>query len=531
MATTYIVTVEEMRALEASADAAGVSYAQMMETAGRAVADRAILLLSGLVQPSVLILVGAGNNGGDGLVAGRLIAARADANVVLYLLRPRNNDPNFNKVQDAGLRVIHAADDPGYGQLAKLAKESHLVIDAVLGIGTKLPLREDIRAITRCINEANCTLLLAVDIPTGMDADTGALDPDALKAEFTVTFEAAKPGHFVYPGADAVGVLGIAPLSIPEEIDYPRQRVVADFESVCRLLPMRSDDSNKGTHGKALIIGGSDRYIGAPALAARAAYTVGTGLVSSAVPSPLVQMLAANMLESTWLPLPHADGSIARVASEAIKEAMPTYNAMLLGVGLGQHDQTRAFVSAFVEPSLYFPESSRDGVIQSRVLPRLVVDADGLNLLATLDNWWRHIPSHTIVTPHPGEMARLTRSSTADVQRNRFEIAVAKAAEWNCIVLLKGAYTVIAHPDGRITVLPFANSALAKAGTGDVLAGVIVGYLAQGLDPYEAAVLGGYVHALAGEIAVERIGTKASVLASDVITALPLAIAQLEGKR
>lgn len=554
-----LVNVAEMRAIEAAADTAGFSYAQMMENAGRAVAQRARAHLESSATPRVLVLVGPGNNGGDGLVAGRLLAAETSATITFFLARPRANeaDANFEKVRAAGLAVVS-----DMAALPALALEATVIIDALLGTGSRLPVTGEVADTLRIVADVvtrrrqpqrpraglltparpdfglpydGRPLVIAVDLPSGLDADTGALDPVTLHADETVTFEAAKPGLFRFPGALAVGTLFVAPLGLPASLparDNVR-RTLVDADMVCQMLPPRPPDANKGTFGKALILGGSANYVGAPGLAALSAYRAGAGLVTVAAPQHVISALAGQMLEVTWLPLPmqpesgaHDTISITDAGASLAFTQMPDYDAMLIGPGLGRTFNVYGLIETLFQ-------------VGKGHIPPLVIDADGLNMLASMEEWWPQLPKRTILTPHPGEMARLAhikaermpngeRSPVEIVQADRLTLASQKAAQWECVVMLKGAYTVVADPDGRVAVLPFADAALARAGTGDVLAGVTVGLLAQGLDPFDAAVCAAYIHGYAGTLAGAYVGTRASVLAGDVSAIIPSAIAALE---
>ncbi|RMF51348.1 MAG: NAD(P)H-hydrate dehydratase [Chloroflexota bacterium] len=548
-----LVSVAQMQAIEAAADALGVSYALMMARAGRATADLARQLLPlEAPTPRILVLVGHGNNGGDGLVAARHLAEQG-ANVACYLARERA-DGLAEAAQKAGVTILHADLDT----LRQLAAAADLIVDALLGTGAKPPVRGTVREILlnvrRALEERLAQSLLdrkptsyplqalpsalppkrprilAVDLPSGVDADSGAIDVDCtLPADATITFEAVKHGLLSATAAEYVGALHVAPLDLPPdlpELTAIRHHVV-EAQQVAALLPRRPLDANKGTFGRALILGGSERYIGAAGLAAQAAYRIGTGLVTVAAPKPVVSALAAALPEVTWLPLPNGSEEGEKTLTDAaISLAMtevPDYDALLIGVGMG-----RAFNAfALMETILTQAEGQ---------LPPMVIDADGLNMLATMNEWWAKIPPHTILTPHPGEMARLAKLHTEDgrspaqlVQADRLRLATEKAAQWRCIVVLKGAFTVIAAPEGDVAVLPFAEPALARAGTGDVLAGMITGLLAQGLRPFEAALSAAYLHGLSGQLAAEP--TPSSVLAHDVIAHLPQALAALENSR
>ncbi len=539
-----VVSVEHMRLIEAAADASGLSYDQMMENAGEAIADRALSILAGKLNARVVILTGPGNNGGDGLVAGRLIAEAGHAQVQFYMLKQRDaSDPNFAAAIATGCLFVYAQADKDYRTLSMIIRTADLVIDALFGIGIRLPLRDTAAKLLAIVNEILRTraanpmsvrsldpavvipkpgsrpYVLAVDCPSGLDCDTGNVDEHTLHADETITFIAAKPGLLTFPGAAAVGKLALAAISVPADLPELQQstHAIADGRSVRAMLPPRPLDSHKGTFGKALIIAGSANYIGAPGLSASAAYRAGAGLVTIGAPEGIVNMLAAQFLETTWLTLPDEDGTVTTVALTSLMDAIPTYNALLIGPGWGRDHGTQQLLYSLLS-------AAKDGAI---TLPPLVIDADGLNLLSEIDSWWTLLPSNTIITPHPREMARLTGLSTRYIQTSRWQVVTEKAQAWRIVVLLKGAHTLIASPQGHITALPFKNDALATAGTGDVLAGSIVGLLAQGSSVDEAAIAGGYIHGLAGEIAAEAFGSR-SVIASDVTRMLPEALHRLE---
>lgn len=558
-----VTSADEMRAIEAAANEAGISYQTMMERAGQAAADRAVQLISHLDDPRVTVLVGPGNNGGDGLVTGLLIKQANDAaDVRFYLLSERSeDDPYIPVAQEAGLFVAIATDDSDKRVLRNMIASSDLVIDALFGIGIRLPLRDEasqvLRAVRRgllerqqsqqdadewSINPAQASekhpkpsvQILAIDGPSGLDFDTGQIDTAALSADETVTFIAAKKGLLLFPGAQSVGRLTVANLGIPAKLKELKsiETSLLDASTVSDILPARNLDSNKGTFGKAMIVAGSVNYVGAANLSAQAAYRSGVGLVSVATARPVAAILAPVTPEATWVLLPHDMGVISEAAVEMILEEIENYKAMLIGPGMGQEETTQHFLfqllghksrqSAPKKRNLGFAiavddTASKDD--EATKLPPLVIDADGLNMLSKEDKWWDYLPENTILTPHPGEMARLAGSTVSDVQGDRFGIVKEKSKEWNTIIVLKGAHTLVAAPDGRITALPFKNDALATAGTGDVLAGIIVSLLAQDMEPYKAACAGAYIHGLAGEFAAQEHGSR-SLIASDVIATL-----------
>jgi NAD(P)H-hydrate epimerase len=298
---------------------------------------------------------------------------------------------------------------------------------------------------------------------------------------------------------------------------------------VRELLPLRPREAHKGTFGTALIIAGSVNYTGAALLAGMAAYRVGVGLVTMGVPVPLHSVLAGEFPEGTWLLLPHEMGVIAEGAEDIVRENLGSSSAMLLGPGFGMEDTTRNFLkNLFVSTQRI--RKSRIGFVsvaekemeeQHAELPPAVIDADGLKLLSKIDGWPGMISSPAVLTPHPGEMSVMTGLPVNEIQADRIGNAERFAKEWRHIVVLKGANTVIAEPDGRTCVVPVADPALARAGSGDVLAGVITSLRAQGLSAYEAALCGAWIHAQSGLFAAKKLGTSSSVIAGDLITELP----------
>ncbi|MFP4321752.1 MAG: bifunctional ADP-dependent NAD(P)H-hydrate dehydratase/NAD(P)H-hydrate epimerase [Anaerolineales bacterium] len=545
-----IVSVEEMIAIEKAADAAGHSYAAMMQAAGAALAER---ILARIVEyggsARVFILAGPGNNGGDGLVAGRLVKEAApDAEVTAYCLAPRPEDDDIAAAaREAGVFMVDYANDKQNRVLKNSLSAAHVLVDALFGTGTHLPLEGDAAKLLKAVagvverraadypralatsptgqqsafietEEPARPFIIAVDCPSGLNCDTGDVDKLTLRADETVTFAAAKYGQLAFPGAAYCGDLFLAEIGIAPEQDELAavQTALSDGASVGALLPERDANAHKGTFGKVFQVTGSANYVGASALAAEAAYAVGTGLVTVGVPQPLIAPLASQVLEATWVLLPHDLGVINKAAAQVVREECAGYDALLVGCGIGDEDETRDFMQALLQQSQEAtrkPAARRIGLLRTAVeeedegteetaeggLPPLVIDADGLNVLAKLDGWPALLPPETIITPHPGEFARLAGlESAAEVQVARLALAREKAAQWNCIIVLKGAHTAVAAPDGRVTISPFAVARLATAGTGDVLAGVISGLLAGGLDPYDAAVAGVWLHGRAG---------------------------------
>jgi hydroxyethylthiazole kinase-like uncharacterized protein yjeF len=538
-----ILTVTEMREVERLADAAGLSYAQMMQNAGRNAAKAILEKLNPTPAQRVLALVGPGNNGGDGLVCATALV-EAGVHVDCVLLKPRHEgDAVFAAAKQAGIPMA------GVDALGGLLPKADIVIDALLGTGVSRPIEGRLRDVLQAVKASDSTMV-ALDGPTGMNYDTGALDEAAAPAVLTITFHAPKRGHFCHPAAEACGELVVVPIGVERNEIAERLRGgdwrleianrhesklleemisgqspisnlhLADDDLARSLLPSRQLDSNKGSHGKALIIGGCSDYFGAPTLTARAAYRVGAGLVSMAVPQAIQHMAAMLCAEATFVPLlesqnAHNAASLPRLLHwlKGVKEGA----AIALGPGMGQSDETAAFMDDFL---------NKDG-IHAVPLKGLLCDADALNHLSHIEKWHERLPALTVLTPHAGEMARLTRLSISEVQGDRIGVALKHANEWNHVVVLKGARTVIAAPGQLGVVLPFSNPAMATAGTGDVLAGCIVGLMAQGLSAFDAAACGAYLHGRAGDDWRSEHGD-AGMLASDLLPLLPDQIRDLK---
>ncbi|MBN2003437.1 MAG: NAD(P)H-hydrate dehydratase [Anaerolineae bacterium] len=547
-----ILSVSEMRALETTTDMAGHSYAQMMEMAGKGVA-LAVLQHVLVKGHQILVLVGPGNNGGDGLVAARLLQ-NAGGNVVAYLARPRDaeKDINLRLATEAGVQILVEKPAAKQQALGQQVRQCQVLIDALLGTGATLPLRgiladilskvqESLHTVSRTTltslnvvpaRESPRPFIIAVDGPSSLDFDTGAVDQYALKAHVTVTFAAPKWGHFSFPGAEYVGELVVADIGIPEGIEVPDNRTEVATPALIRSwLPARPLNAHKGTFGKALIVAGSVNYTGAAALSASAAVRAGAGLVTLAAPNLLHSALVPLVPEATYLLLPHSLGVLDAPAVPVLLEKITDYSALLVGPGLSHTPETTAFVRGLLGLS---PRKRGAGFLAEdepptqceRSLPPLVVDADGLNILSEMDDWHTLLPAGSILTPHLGEMARLTQLPVEEIQSHRLDIARKYARKWGHVVVLKGAFTLIAAPGGESVLLPFANPGLSSAGVGDVLAGCIVGLCAQGLDAFKAAVTGAYLHGFAGELVRQSAGT-AGIVAGDIARALPEARCRL----
>ena len=518
-----LVTVSEMKTIEREANERGHTFDLMMEKAGCGLADIVDNIYRHDRRRGVLGLVGSGNNGGDTLVSLTNLAKRgwlASAYIVKHRVV---DDPLILQLKETGSEVFFIENDPGLPSLKKLVSKNRVILDGVLGTGIKLPLHGEIAKILAIVRDLVNTLsdphiVVAVDCPSGVDCDRGEAAPECIPATLTVTMAAVKAGLMKFPAYSLAGKIMVAGIGLTDEIASwtSIKRIVVDREWVHEKLPPRPDDAHKGTFGTALIVAGSVNYTGAALLAGKAAYLSGVGLVTLAVPGTIHGALAGQFPEATWVLLPDRDGVIAENGSLVLLENIERATAMLIGPGFGLQDSTEQFLFRV------FYEKSRKNRDDSSLtdLPPLVMDADGLKLLSKFSEWHHHIQPHTVLTPHPGEMSVLTGIPTAEIQANRLEIAERFAAKWGHILVLKGAFSIVASPDGRTALIPVASAALARAGTGDVLAGLIVGLRAQGIEAYDAAVVGAWIHAQAGLEAAEMTGNTATVLAGDILTGI-----------
>jgi ADP-dependent NAD(P)H-hydrate dehydratase / NAD(P)H-hydrate epimerase len=538
-----LVTVSQMQAIEKEADASGLTYDQMMENAGRGLAEIILNLYldDAEAESEVVGLVGPGNNGGDTLVAMSALTS-AGWKARAFLVK-RKKDDLVKRFLQAGGEVFSG--ENAFVQLVEGMGTADVFLDGIFGTGIKLPLKKDVAEILSEVNDVldgldESPLVIAVDCPSGVDCDSGEVAEEAIPADLTVTMAAVKQGMLKLPAFEYIGELQVVDIGLPDDLPSFKdlKTEVADEDSVSTLLPERPLDSHKGTFGTALIAAGSVNYTGAVLLAGEAAYRVGAGLVTMAVPAPLHGTLAGRFPEATWVLLPHEMGVISASGAEVLAKNFERASALLIGPGFGTENSTKEFIENVLQGKYSAKKNAqRIGFVHQETekaeendakLPAMILDADGLKLLAQIKDWHKKIPAPAILTPHPGEMSVLTGLSKEEIQENRQEIASKYAKEWGHVVVLKGAFTIVASPDGRTTVIPVASPALARAGTGDVLAGLIAGLRAQGLDAFDAAVAGAWIHAQAGLYAADDLGTTASVLAGDVLDSISDVISDLE---
>ncbi len=500
-----LVTSEEMRAIDAAAIGDyGIPGIVLMENAGLRVAEA--VCESATPQARVIVLCGRGNNGGDGLVVARHLLNRG-TKVGVMLLAPGSDlsgdaAVNYAIARKMGVPIVET---PSPRALNAAAESADVLVDAILGTGargeTRGLIRAAIRATKRC---PGCTI--AVDIPSGVSADDGALLGEAVRADVTVTFGLPKIGLYTYPGRGCCGEVRVADIGLPQAllVDPRLQTNLITANEAARRLPPRPREAHKGDFGRVVILGGCPGFTGAPCLAAEGALRAGAGLVTVGCAESLNAILEVKLTEAMSRPLPETpDACLGRESVPAALDLCARADAVVLGPGLSRHPEAAAFARA---------------VIRSATAP-LVIDADALSALAGDLAPLRARRAPTVLTPHPGEMSRLCGATIEAVQADRLGCARHLAAETAAVTVLKGVGTVVAAPDGEAWVNPTGSSALATGGTGDVLAGALAGLLAGGADPLAASVAAVYYHGAAGDLA-EACTSGRGVTAGDLAVAL-----------
>ncbi|MCK5825437.1 MAG: NAD(P)H-hydrate dehydratase [Desulfuromusa sp.] len=511
-----LCTANEVMALDRHAiDQIGIPGAVLMENAGRSCSYWFTDKFTAYFPGPVLVVAGKGNNGGDGYVMARILSESGWQVTTLILGEEEaiSGDARvmLNIIGKLGLPIRYIEDISALkDSFAEMAPS--LIIDAIFGTGLKSTVRGLQAAAIALINESNAPVF-AVDIPSGVDGSTGRVCGVAVEADLTVTFDHAKIGHGSYPGAAYAGALKVVDIGIPTtgRQTFSSQISLLDKTDVQALLPDRSTVGHKGTFGHLLVLAGSPGKTGAAVLAGNAAARSGCGLVTVATAATVHDIIEVKLTEAMSCALADQGGLISLQAQEQIEQLLVDRQALAVGPGLGQSDQLAELLK----------------LLLTTVTVPTVIDADGLNLLAgQLECLSDGKEKELVLTPHPGEMARLTGLTVAEIEANRFEIAQKFATEYGVVLLLKGARTVIAAPDGRVNINSTGNEGLASGGSGDVLTGLIGGLLAQGLDSFSAATLGAWLHGRAAELVADQQGT-AGMIASDLLLQLPVARQEL----
>lgn len=528
-----LISVEKMKALESAANESGYSYEKMMLKAGQNLAQVVHERYFNKGITRVMGLVGGGNNGGDTIIALTALQ-KLGWTCSAFMVK---EDPQWQtliiELHANGGRVVERE------RFEEELSHSQVVLDGVMGTGFKMPMREPFIDFMKKFNKLNQSkIIVAVDCPSGVDCVTGEACAETLHADLTVSMEAIKEGMLKYPAFEYCGEIVTVELGIPAKMlkMHDSGDTVIDAGMVKTLLPKRSNSSHKGTFGHLLVCGGSVNYPGAPMLAAKSAYRAGTGLVECAIPERIYEAAVANNIESIFTILEDEDGVIAENAAAILSPKLKDIECLLIGPGIGREETTQRFIKRLLfgvngknktEGVGFVPGAVKVKAKEAEKFPAMVIDADALRLLGEIDQWYEKLPVEAVLTPHPGEMSALTGMTIDEIQKDRLEVARRFARQWKQTVVLKGALTVVASADGKAVVLPYANSALAKAGSGDVLAGMIGGLIAQRVKPFDAAIAGVWLHSRAAEAVVKAQGTQSSLLAGDLIAAIPTAFSEL----
>ncbi len=504
-----IATVNQMRECDRfTIDELGIPGILLMETAARAVTDKSLELLQGRPQSKkVTLYCGKGNNGGDGFAIARHLH-NLGMNVRVMLMGTINSlkgDALFN----AGLfrgTIIEKPDPDMFSSDWWLDDGCDMIIDALLGTGFKGRVRDDYATVIKYINNQDVPVI-SVDIPSGVAGDTGIVQDLATEADMTVTFGLIKPGLVLYPGREYAGQITVADIGIPTDVVENQNITCFQVErsDIVLNLPKRSITAHKGEVGHVYILAGSTGMSGAATLSAEASIRTGSGLTLVGVPQSINPILEIRLAESITQSLPeNKHGFMSVDGFSQILERFDWADAVAFGPGIGQ-DQTTADLL--------------EKILQHIKKP-LVIDADGLNLLANNPHMLKILPHDTVLTPHPGEFARLTGLTTKKINANRIELTRKYANKWGVAILLKGAPTITALPNRSVFVNSTGNPGMATGGSGDVLTGIIVSLAAQGVPIHTAAWMGAYIHGKAGDSVAEKKG-QAGMIASDIINALP----------
>jgi NAD(P)H-hydrate epimerase len=506
-----IVTAQQIRNIDRRATRDfGISGPVLMENAAAGVLAEMERFFDGLSGMRVAIICGKGNNGGDGLALARRLSIRGIV-VRIVLLASFSALKGEAKANLFTLRKmdVELTQNASVRDISDVIAWSDIVVDAMLGVGLSSPLKGAYAFAAEQMN-ASGKPVVAIDIPTGINADTGEIMATAVRADLTITMVALKRGLVLYPGATYAGEVRVVDIGMPTEV-IDKEKITAGFltpGTANELLHHRDRDAHKGAFGHLLVVAGSPGKTGAAILAARGALRAGAGLVSVATPHNLVPIVQSQIVESMGIPSAESiDGTLGIGSDKELLKSADSMNACVIGPGLSTHYETVQVVR---------------NLIQRLTIP-MVVDADGLNALVGSLDILKKVKAPIVLTPHPGEMARLLGISSSDVQKDRVGCAASFAVKYKVTLVLKGAGTVIATPDGRVFINSTGNPGMATGGTGDALTGMIGSLLAQGYTAAQAACLGVYLHGLAGDLAAKEKG-EMGMIAGDLVEKIPAAI-------
>jgi len=488
----------------------GIPGMVLMENAASGVVREVKKILGGIPGKSVAVLAGKGNNGGDAYaVARHLFNMGAYTNVYVFSkLDDISGDAKINLdiLLKMGIEVNEVTTDEKVNEIKDVVKRANVVVDGLLGTGLKGEVEGAMASIIEFVNSC-CVPVVAVDIPSGVNGETGKVSNACIKAGTTVTFGFPKLGQLIHPGCEYVGNLKVVDIGIPKAaIDATSIKShLIDMEYVLRLLPKRRNDSNKGTYGKVLVVAGSRGMTGAASLTGLSALRSGAGLVYMAAPLSLVPIFAGTLIEAVAIPFEDGNkGCLGRESIPGILKQLENVDVAAVGPGLSAGDEIAEVVY---------------NIVKNSQVP-IVLDADGINVLAKDVSVLKGLKSQMVITPHPGEMARLLGASVKEVQDDRVNVARTFSKQWGVITVLKGSRTIIASPEGDIYINTTGNPGMATGGSGDVLTGIIAGFIGQGLKPLDASIAGVYLHGLCGDRIAARKG-EYGLIAGDLAQEIP----------
>ena len=513
----YLVTANEMQKMDRSTiESFGIPGRILMENAGRGATQFFLEQFQDAENKKIGVIAGRGNNGGDGFVIARYLAQKG-ISVTVYLLSKHQKvsgdaAANLKLLPLLEVPVIEIPDAESFSAHKTAMRHKAIWIDAILGTGLRSDVKGFFRDVIDFVNQSNKPIF-AVDIPSGLNSDTGRPCGTCVRADATATFAFAKTGHFLFPGADYTGNLKIIDIGVPPHIakDVGPLQYLLTPDLIRTVFHPRPSDAHKGHTGHLLVIAGSPGKTGAAAMTATSAMRAGAGLVTLGIPTSLNPVLEAQVMEAMTDPLPETvKGILGEASFNRIMDLLSDKKCLAIGPGIGTAPETKTLFQQLV---------------QENTKP-IVIDADGLNILADHTEILKGLDTPIVLTPHPGEMARLMSTTAAYVQKDRIKCARDFAEKFNVHVVLKGAGTVVAHPDGRVFINPTGNPGMASGGMGDVLTGVIAGFIAQGHSPELAANAGVYLHGAAADSLAKNKGPF-GYLATDVMNTLPEVIKNL----
>jgi NAD(P)H-hydrate epimerase len=511
-----LLTGDQMREIEKIAiEELGIPSILLMENASLRLAEHCVNALDGIKNPNVVIVCGQGNNGGDGMALACLLHEKGVETRIIFVgdINTVKGDPAiyFAIIKKLNIPVEQLPLNGNPTDISSVIKNCDLVVDAMLGTGLSRDIDGSFKYLVETIN-SYAKYVISVDIPSGVHSDTGRIMGCAVKATETVTFQFPKIGIYAYPGAACAGKVHIEDIAIPSSLINRIETNAEILTDAARFLPARGQRTNKGDFGKILVFAGSKEMPGAGALASSAAYMVGGGLVRACVIPQVASVIHNWQRETVTRVVPEIDGMYCKKSLEALTEEIKNADVIVVGPGIGRGTDVTAFVHELIR------------ITNAPV----VLDADALFAIGKDVNILKSLKTPCIITPHPGEMSRLTGRSVPDILDNIIDTAVNFSKEFNVVTLLKDAHSIIANPDGKHFINTTGSNALSKAGTGDVLTGMIAGFIAQGCDVFNAGILGAYIHGKSGEAAAMR-KSNYSVMASDLIDNIPVVMNEIHG--